>query len=182
MSRRILPVLAPVLVFSAAALAGCSGPSVPMQPAEYAGAAECAEVSVRLPETVDNLSKRYTNAQATGAWGNPASVLLRCGVETPGPTTDQCISLDGIDWVEDESDAPTYRYTTYGRTPALEVIIDSSTGVSGLNALMDLNEVVGYLPQTGQCVGAEDVLGIPELNMPDATDGPEATSGTDDVD
>ena len=40
----------------------------------------------RLPETVDGLERRETNAQATGAWGNPASVLLRCGVPTPGPT------------------------------------------------------------------------------------------------
>lgn len=175
MSRRILPALAPIVVLSAVVLTGCA--SVPMQPAEDAGAVECAEVSVRLPETVDNLPKRYTNAQATGAWGNPASVLLRCGVETPGPTTDQCISLDGIDWVEDESEAPTYRYTTYGRTPAVEVIIDSSTGVSGLNTLMDLNEAVGYLPQTGQCVGAEDVLSIPELNMPDETEGVEPDTG-----
>ncbi|MDJ1371513.1 DUF3515 domain-containing protein [Gulosibacter molinativorax] len=161
MSRRIFTALAPVVVISALALTGCSGPSVPMQPAEDAGAPECAEVTVRLPDTVDDLELRYTNAQATGAWGNPASVLLRCGVATPPPTTDQCLSLDGIDWVEDDSEAPTYRYTTYGRTPAVEVVIDSSTGVSGLNTLMDLNEAVSYLPQSGACVGAEDVLGIP---------------------
>lgn len=174
MSRRILPALAPVFILAAATLAGCSGPSpsVPMQAAEAAGAPECAEVTVRLPETVDDLPSRYTNAQATGAWGDPAAVLLRCGVPTPPPTTDQCLSLDGIDWIEDESDAPTYRYTTYGRTPAVEVVIDSTTGVSGLNTLVDLNEAVSYLPQTGKCVGAEDVLGMPEFS---GTEAPAAT-------
>lgn len=170
MSRRILSALAPVLILAVTALAGCSGASVPMQPAEDAGAPECAEVSVRLPETVDDLPQRHTNAQATGAWGDPAAVLLRCGVPTPAPTSDQCISLDGIDWVEDESEAPTYRYTTYGRTPAVEVVIDSTTGVSGLNTLMDLNEAVSYLPQTGACVGAEDVLGMPETTEPETTE------------
>ncbi|MGO1544010.1 MAG: DUF3515 family protein [Gulosibacter sp.] len=179
MSRRILRVFAPTLILAATALSGCSGPtgpSVPMQPAEFAGAAECAEVTVRLPETVDDLELRLTNAQATGAWGNPAAVLLRCGVASPPPTTDQCLSVDGIDWIEDDSQAPTYRYTTYGRTPAAEVIIDSSTGVSGLTTLIDLNEAVSYLPQTGQCLGAEDVLGVPGFSDEDATEAPATTA------
>jgi hypothetical protein len=142
-------------------LSGCSGPSVAMQPAESAAAPECADVTVRLPDTVDGLEKRETNAQATGAWGNPASVLLRCGVPSPGPTSDRCISLNGIDWIEDASEAPTYRYTSYGRTPAVEVAIDSSTGVSGTNALIDLQDAVGMLPQTGECVGPDDLLDTP---------------------
>ncbi len=132
-----------------------------MQPAESAAAPECADVTVRLPDTVDGLEKRETNAQATGAWGNPASVLLRCGVPSPGPTSDRCISLNGIDWIEDASEAPTYRYTSYGRTPAVEVAIDSSTGVSGTNALIDLQDAVGMLPQTGACVGPDDLLNTP---------------------
>lgn len=132
-----------------------------MQPAESAAAPECADVTVRLPDTVDGLEKRETNAQATGAWGNPASVLLRCGVPSPGPTSDRCISLNGIDWIEDASEAPTYRYTSYGRTPAVEVAIDSSTGVSGTNALIDLQDAVGMLPQTGECVGPDDLLNTP---------------------
>lgn len=164
-----------MLALTAAALAGCSGisPSVPMQPAEDAGAPACAEVTVRLPEAVSGLELRHTNAQATGAWGDPAAVLLRCGVETPPPTTDQCISVDGVDWVENDDEAPTYRYTTYGRTPAVEVVIDSTQEVSGLTSLMDLNEAVSYLPQTGQCVGAEDVLDVPDA--PGATDAPGTT-------
>jgi hypothetical protein len=162
MSRFSLrPLAALTIAGTAVLLSGCSGPSVAMQPAESAAAPECADVTVRLPDTVDGLEKRETNAQATGAWGNPASVLLRCGVPSPGPTSDRCISLNGIDWIEDASEAPTYRYTSYGRTPAVEVAIDSSTGVSGTNALIDLQDAVGMLPQTGECVGPDDLLDTP---------------------
>ncbi len=148
-----------------------------MQPAENAGAVECAEVTVRLPEQVDGLDLRNTNAQATGAWGNPATVLFRCGVATPPPTSDRCISVNGIDWVEDDSAAPAYRYTTYGRTPAAEVIIDAESGVSGLVVVTAMGEAVSYLPQTGACVGAEDLLDpvVPEETAVPAATEPEAT-------
>ncbi|WP_068484311.1 DUF3515 domain-containing protein [Pseudoclavibacter helvolus] len=139
-------------------LTACNSASVPMEPAPDAAAPECAEVSVRLPSTVDGLELRLTNAQATGAWGTPAGVLLRCGVPTPGPTTDYCQNLNGIDWVLDDSQAPTYRFTSYGRTPAVEVIVDSDV-VSGTAVLIDLENAVAKLPKTGACVGADDVLG-----------------------
>ncbi|MGO2110096.1 MAG: DUF3515 family protein [Pseudoclavibacter sp.] len=164
-SLRRLPLVA--VAASALALAGCSGPSVPMQPAAAANAPECAEVTVRLPETVDGLSLRATNAQATGAWGNPATVLLHCGVPTPAPTSDQCISLNGIDWVEDASRAPIYQYTTYGRSPAVQVTIDATDGtVSGTNALMDLGSLIAYLPSVGACVGVDDVYDADETDAP----------------
>ncbi|RRJ86185.1 DUF3515 domain-containing protein [Gulosibacter macacae] len=146
----------PLVALLGIALSGCSGPSVPMQPAADAGNPICAEVSVRLPDVVDGLERRDTNAQATGAWGNPAAVLLRCGVPTPPPTTDRCISINGVDWVENSTEAPRYVYTTYGRTPAAEVVIDA-TKVSGTSALIALEEAIGYLPVTGGCVGPQDL-------------------------
>ncbi|MBF4551715.1 DUF3515 domain-containing protein [Pseudoclavibacter sp. RFBJ3] len=139
-------------------LTACNSASVPMEPAPDAAAPECAEVSVRLPSTVDGLELRLTNAQATGAWGTPAGVLLRCGVPTPGPTSEQCVSLSGIDWIVDDSQAPTYRFTSYGRTPAVEVVVDSDVA-SGTTVLVDLDDAVSRLPKTGACVGADDVLG-----------------------
>lgn len=129
-----------------------------MEPAPDAAAPECAEVSVRLPSTVDGLELRLTNAQATGAWGTPAGVLLRCGVPTPGPTSAECFEISEVDWIMDESQAPTYRFTTYGRTPAVEVIVDSDVA-SGTVVLADLTDAVKKLPETGGCVGADDVLG-----------------------
>jgi hypothetical protein len=164
-SRRSLrPALLPLLVLGAvlsAALTACT-PTVSLSAAKDAANPACAEISVRLPETIDEQALRQTDAQATAAWGEPASVLLRCGVDSPGPTTDRCISISGVDWVEDASNEPIFRYTTYGRTPATEVIIDSEKA-SGTDALTDLSNVVAVLPSDGACVGAQDV----ELPEPD---------------
>jgi len=153
MNTRVLSllVLVPTL-----ALTGCAG-AVPMTPAEDANNPACASVIVRLPDLVAEKPKRETNAQATGAWGTPASVLLTCGVTVPGPTTLPCVEVNGIDWIEDDADAPLYRYTTFGRTPAVEVAIDSNA-VSGTTVLVDLGNAVSYLPQTGKCTDLSDVF------------------------
>ena len=136
-------------------LVGCTA-AVPLQPAADATNPACADVIVRLPATVADQGERETNAQATGAWGDPAAVLLHCGVPVPGPTTTPCLNVNGIDWLEDDSEAPTYRYTTYGRDPAVELVIDSEV-VSGSTVLVDLASAVSMIPATGQWVGAEDV-------------------------
>lgn len=126
-----------------------------MEPAPHANSPDCAAVTVRLPDSVSELDKRTTTAQATGAWGDPASVLLHCGVKPIGPTTMPCFEVNGVDWVRDDSDAPIYRFTTYGRTPAVEVVIDNDHA-SG-SALLDLSEAVTVIDQTSKCVNAEDV-------------------------
>jgi hypothetical protein len=136
-------------------LSGCTA-AVPMQPAADAQNPRCADIIVHLPATVADLPERETNAQATGAWGDPAAILLHCGVDVPKPTTLPCLSINGVDWIEDDSDAPRYRYTTYGRDPATELLIDSGM-VSGSTVLVDLATAVSSIPATGHCVGAEDV-------------------------
>lgn len=136
-------------------LSGCAT-AVPMTPAPDATNVACADVIVHLPATVADQEARETDAQATGAWGDPAAVLLHCGVTVPAPTTLPCLNVNGIDWIEDDSDAPTYRYTTYGRDPAIEIVIDSEV-VSGSTALIDIANAVEYVPATGACVGAEDL-------------------------
>jgi len=136
------------------ALAGCSQ-AVAFDAAPSASDPDCAAVVVRLPDTVAGLAERDTNAQGTGAWGQPTSVLLRCGVEPPGPTTDRCVSVDGVDWVIDESDAPNYLFTTYGRTPAVEVLVDNDA-VSGTTAISDLSAAVSAIPAEGGCVALDD--------------------------
>lgn len=132
-----------------AGLVGCTG-SVPMQAAENANDPACADVIVRLPETVSGLEKRATNAQATGAWGDPVGVELRCGVPTSGPTTDLCVSVKGVDWIIDESEAPLYRFEAYGRNPGLEVFVNSEIA-SGTLVATDLTNVAKMLPQERQC-------------------------------
>lgn len=137
-------------------LAGCTQP-VTFDTAPDATDPDCAAVVVRLPDTVAGLGERETNAQGTGAWGQPASVLLRCGVEPPGPTTDRCVSVDGVDWIIDESDAPRFLFTTYGRTPAVEVLVDNDV-VSGSTAIADLSPAVAAIPAEGGCVALDDAV------------------------
>ncbi len=137
-------------------LAGCST-SVPVEPAASANDPLCAEVSVRLPESIGKLKKRATTAQATGAWGDPAAVILRCGTPESQPTTDPCISVDGVDWVIDKSTAPRYRFEAYGRSPGLEVFVDSELA-SGTDALLELSAAVKRLPQPRQCSAHSDSL------------------------
>jgi len=149
-------VAAALTVLSSSLLLGGCAVSVPMTPAPDATNVACADVIVHLPSTVADAESRETDAQATGAWGNPAAVLLLCGVPVPAPTTLPCLNINGIDWIEDDSDAPTYRYTTYGRDPAVEIVIDSEA-VSGSTALVDVANAVGYVPATRACIGAEDV-------------------------
>jgi hypothetical protein len=151
-----------LVALATALLTGCVQ-AVPLEPADNANDPACADVTVRLPDTVADKPKRETTAQATGAWGNPTAVLLHCGVPVPGPTTDTCIALNGVDWIADESDAAddTYRYTTYGRDPAVEVVINAdpeSGGVSGTTALIDLTSAVSAIPATSACLAPGDVL------------------------
>ncbi|HWI30517.1 MAG TPA: DUF3515 domain-containing protein [Microbacterium sp.] len=151
------------LVLAAAAVAtslsGCAT-TVTIKPADDANNPLCADVSVRLPGTVAGLDRRWTDAQATGAWGEPSAVLLTCGVAPPGPTTLPCQSVDGVDWIIDDSDAPRYRFTTYGRTPAVEVYLDYDV-VSGNDALQKLSPIIGQLPVDAECVAREDATPAP---------------------
>ncbi len=137
------------------ALTGCVG-AVPMDPAPDANNPDCASVTVRLPDLVADQAKRETTAQATGAWGEPATVLLTCGVEVPGPTTDPCVTINNVDWIEDDSLAPLYQYTTFGREPAVRVALNSDV-VSGSTVLVDLSSAVEVLPVSGQCLSPADV-------------------------
>jgi hypothetical protein len=138
-------------------LTGCA-PTVALQPAADAISPICASVIVHLPDTVDGQPSRVTDAQGTGAWGNPAAVILRCGVPVPAPTaTLPCVTVDNIDWLRDDSKDPSFVFTTFGRDPAIEVIIDSRA-VSGASALSDLSYAVSATPTTSdKCLAPENV-------------------------
>jgi hypothetical protein len=146
--RRLPAVLA--VTAAAIGLAGCTS-TVSLDPAPHANDPGCAEVTVRLPGELGGLPRRWTDAQATGAWGDPAAVLLTCGVEPPGPTTLPCKTANGVDWIIDDSEAPHYRVTTFGRTPAVEVYLDNEV-VSSADVLDALSNIVSLLPADGsQC-------------------------------
>lgn len=55
------------------------------------------------------------------AWGDPA-VIATCGWPALGPTDKECLDVDGVYWVV-ESLSDGVRFTTYGREPAIEVLV-----------------------------------------------------------
>lgn len=157
---RRLRALAAVAVGAAglAGLTGCTGGgTVSLSPAPQANDPACADVIVRLPDQLDDQPKRDTDSQSTAAWGNPATVLLRCGIPPLGPNTLPCTTIDGVDWVADDSQAPLYRFISYGRAPSVEVIIDGDTNVASSTVFQQLAQAVSTLPKQSQCTDATDL-------------------------
>ena len=119
LARRLLSV---VIGASLVTLAGCSK-GVEVSEGPLASNPACQSIAALWPQTV-GLQPRVdtaSGAKTVAAWGDPA-ILARCGVEPLGPTTAECITVDGVDWVaRDFSDG--VGFVTYGRTPALEVLI-----------------------------------------------------------
>lgn len=140
------------------ALTACS-PTVDVAPAKDAANPACAPMMVALPEAIGDAPLRKTNSQATAAWGDPSRVILRCGVNPPGPTTDRCVSVNGIDWVIKEGD-PVYTLTTFGREPATEILMDPEK-ISSATVLADLASAAGKIPASRNCVGKEDLQNLP---------------------
>lgn len=130
-------------------LAGCA-PTVTLEPAESANDPGCAEIIVRLPDELALQDKRRVNAQSTAAWGEPVAVILRCGIEPVEVSPLPCVSAADIDWLVDDTNAPNYRFISYARNPATEVIVDS-TKVAGVTVLEELAGSVGVIEATKRC-------------------------------
>lgn len=144
-------------------LAGCSNP-VPVEVAPYAADPLCASVVLALPDDLEGLERIDTGSQASAAWGDRAApVVLRCGVEPPGPSTEQCVTADdgstAVDWlaVPDDDDAAEdevgWTFTTYGRTPAVEVRVPAAVvGSRSTSFLLDLGPAVALVEQERTCL------------------------------
>jgi Protein of unknown function (DUF3515) len=138
----------PTVVTGAAAcalvlLSACA-PTVPVTVAPSATDPVCASVVLALPRSLgEGLQQVDTDAQATSAWGDPRSaVVLRCGVEPLGPTTERCQSVTTprgptIDWVVVEDDGD-WTFTTYGRVPAVELVVPPAVAAPRSTAFVDL--------------------------------------------
>jgi hypothetical protein len=146
-SRTALAILAIICI--AGSVSACTA-TVSLEAAPDSNNATCAEVSVRLPDSVADQVKRVTDAQATGAWGNPTSVILRCGLPAVEVSTLPCVTASGVDWLVDDSKKPSYRFITFGRKPATEVIVDSNK-VAGVTALSDLSTAIQSIEATKNC-------------------------------
>lgn len=132
-------------------LSACTA-TVNLDAAELANDPACAEIIVRLPEEVALLPIRNTNAQATAAWGEPTAVILRCGLEPADVSALPCVTAGDVDWLVDDSQKPSYRFITFGRKPATEVIVDS-TAVAGVSALEAVAGAIQNIKATERCLG-----------------------------
>lgn len=152
---RLPTLLTAVSGLCAVALSGCAGTLI-VQPAPSAAAPDCATVMLRLPDRIDDLAQRKTSAQATTAWGDPAGAVLRCGMEPPAPTTKPCVSVSGVDWISLEQSEESWKFVSFGRDPAVEVLVDPRKA-SGANVLNAVSPAVAALHQQDKCQSAEDI-------------------------
>ncbi|PYY46737.1 DUF3515 domain-containing protein [Curtobacterium sp. MCLR17_043] len=152
---RTLAIVGAVITL-AAGLTGCTN-AVSMSAAPSANAAACAAVQVRLPATVDSkFDLRNTNAQATAAWGDPEVAIYHCGVAVPTVSDLPCFSQGGVDWIRDDRGDQVV-YTTFGRSPAVQVVVDSTKTTS---VVQELSDAVSSLPKDGhECLDPADVQG-----------------------
>ncbi|WP_232318039.1 DUF3515 domain-containing protein [Neomicrococcus aestuarii] len=139
-------------------LAGCAS-AVSVDAADDANNPECAEFMVLLPQELAGFERRDTTSQATAAYGDPAAVIIRCGVASPPPSTDPCATVNGVDWLTQEGD-PAWTLTTYGRSPAVEVLLDPDE-VASSSALVSLTTAASQLPQVSHCLSVDQDVTLP---------------------
>jgi Protein of unknown function (DUF3515) len=112
------------VVLLASGLSGCSSLDVAV-PVD-AGSTPCRSAAAHWPKTVGGQARVPTSSSsaAVRAWGDPA-IIARCGLPAIGPTTDTCLDVSGVDWVAHQL-TDGVRFTTYGRSPAIEVLVPSA--------------------------------------------------------
>ena len=102
-------------------LSACSS-AVEIAPTPLSNSDVCRDVTSAWPADVGDHGRReVSDASAGAAYGDPP-IIARCGVPALGPTTDDCIEVDGMGWVAQKLSDGT-RFTTFGRDPAIEVLI-----------------------------------------------------------
>jgi hypothetical protein len=103
-------------------LSACAGAVEATAPGQ-AGSPSCAAAARQWPATLAGHDRVETTAgsPAVAAWGDPP-VIARCGLAPLGPTTEECLAVDGVDWVvRRHTDGASF--TTFGRDPAIEVLV-----------------------------------------------------------
>ena len=153
---RFVPALT-AAALALVALSGCAR-AIGVEVAPQAADPKCAEVLLAVPDELGaGLPKVPTDAQATAAWGEPGgAVTMRCGVAQAGPSADcqQVDSGDGttVDWIVTTDSAGTWSFVTYGREPAVEVIVPpADTENRSTSFIADLAGAVTQGPATKEC-------------------------------
>lgn len=153
-SRRLLAAAGALALLGA--LSGCST-TIHLDPAADADNADCADVSVLLPDVVGELDRVWTDAQATGAWGDP-TVVLKCGVDVPAPSDLVCQTIGGVDWLVLAQEDERQRLVTYGRDPAVEINIKRGSDIDFRAVVEKLSTSIqsGLQPATAKCTERAD--------------------------
>ncbi|MGO1258072.1 MAG: DUF3515 family protein [Brachybacterium sp.] len=124
----------------------------------------CADIVLGAPPEVLGMERAETSSQGTAAWGSGEdTIVMRCGVTPPGPTTDLCTTLadgDGVevDWIVRELEDEVFLYTTYGREPAVDVSVPRSAAPDQPSgAALALSQVISRnIVATDFCIGPGD--------------------------
>ncbi|MGW3127093.1 DUF3515 family protein [Streptomyces sp. NPDC001076] len=111
----------------------------------------CARLADRYPDRLGGDTRDRVSFEGLAVWGH-GTVELRCGVNPPAPTTDACVSVDGVDWVWRETAGDgRKKLVTYGRSPAVEVsVADSVTGLDAV--LVELSRLVAPIREGDKCL------------------------------
>lgn len=147
------PIFRPygLLIPFALALVGCAG-TVDVEPAPEGASPACRELTGDLPATVADQPRRGADGSSgVAAWGDPA-IVLRCGTDPLGPTTQECVTVNDVDWVvlaQDDEGAAVF--ATYGRVPAVEVEVPAEYAPAP-SVLPALARAVGSLPTERSCL------------------------------
>ena len=115
---------------------------------------ECEAATNHWPAKVGEQEQRPVSVEGPGrseddarAWGDPA-VIATCGWPALGPTTDECLDVDGVFWVVEElSDGA--KFTTYGRDPAIVVLVPAAYAPEPL-LLPAFGPAAKALPENGR--------------------------------
>lgn len=137
-------------------LAACT-PTISVPVAAHATEPLCASAVLAAPTVLADQPQARTNSQATAAWGDAgAAITLRCGVEPPQAASEDCVAVTDAagkeyDWIAART-TTGWRFTSYGRSPALEVELPATLGLSQPTApLADLAASLSVLPQAKTC-------------------------------
>lgn len=134
-----------------------NAPDSGIEAAARGGTPQCARIARAYPDGFGGRGRDGTSLPGVGVWGG-GDITARCGVEPPAPTTDACLSVDGVDWVWRPARPGSTRrvLVTYGRDPAVEITMSGRFAGTD-EVLVAMSRVVAPVPQHDRCVGDEDV-------------------------
>ncbi|WP_411081606.1 DUF3515 family protein [Streptomyces sp. cmx-18-6] len=136
---------------------GADSPGEGVASAPNASDPACEKAAARYPDRLGGEELTFTDRPGVAVWGENA-IVLRCGVELPLPTTDPCANVEGVNWVfrEERSKDDSKVIVTYGRDPAVEVVVSDEV-VAVDDVLIELSTLVEPIKAYRECVGADDV-------------------------